>query len=151
MNAPEEVVWRVMNDHPGYATVADNISKVEVVKGDGMGMQRKCYGPNGESWLETCNLYEHGRAYGFRVHTDADDYPYPISDLRGEWSLERNGAGSTFTIKIKAAVKGNFLVRAMFKMAAKRQFKVVLMDLADAWAVRMEREAHMRIDDNNQL
>ncbi len=141
VSAPEDVVWRVMNDHPGYADVADNISKVEVVKGDGVGMQRRCYGPKGENWLETCDLYEDGRAFGFRIHTEADDYPYPISDLHGEWSVERNGNGSKFAIIIEAQPKGNLLTQTLFKTAAKRQFKVVLADLADAWAARMEREA----------
>lgn len=141
VDAPQEVVWRVMNDHPGYADVADNISKVEVVKGDGIGMQRRCFGPKGENWLETCDLYEDGRAYGFRIHTEADDYPYPISDLRGEWSVEPDGNGSRFAIRIEAVPKGNLFVQTMFKMAAKRQFKAVLVDLADAWADRMERES----------
>ena len=139
--ARRDVVWRVMNDHPGYADVADNLSKVEVVKGDGIGMQRRCYGLKGESWLETCDLFEDGRAFGFRIHTEADDYPYPISDLRGEWSVERDGEGSKFAILIEARAKGNPMTRALLKLAAKRQFKVVLADLADAWAARMEREA----------
>jgi hypothetical protein len=132
-----------MNDHPGYADVADNLSKVEVVNGEGVGVQRRCYGLKGENWLETCDLYDDGRAFGFRVHTGADDYPYPISDLHGEWSVEPNGAGSRFAISIEAAPKGNLLVQTLFKTAAKRQFKAVLVDLADAWADRMEREARV--------
>lgn len=141
VNAPEDVVWRVMNDHPGYADVADNIAKVEVVQGEGMGMQRRCYGPKGENWLETCDLYDEGRAFGFRIHTEAKDYPYPISDLHGEWSVQRDGQGSKFAIDIEAKPKGNFFIQTLFKSAAKRQFRVVLADLADAWAARMEQEA----------
>lgn len=141
VDAPQDVVWRVMSDHPGYADVADNLSKVEVVKGDGPGMQRRCYGPKGESWLETCDLYEEGRAFGFRVHTDAADYPYPLSDLHGRWSVARHGIGSKFAIRIEARPRGGLLVRTLFKAMAKRKFKIVLADLADAWAERMEREA----------
>lgn len=143
VNAPQGVVWRVMNDHPGYADVADNLSKVEVVKGEGVGMQRRCYGPKGENWLETCDLYDDGRAFGFRVHTEADDYPYPISDLHGEWSVEPSDTGSRFVISIEAAPKGNLLVQMLFKTATKRHFKTVLVDLAEAWADRMEREARV--------
>ncbi|WGH78576.1 SRPBCC family protein [Jannaschia ovalis] len=141
VDAPQDVVWRVMTDHPGYADVADNISKVEVVRGEGLGMQRRCYSPKGENWLETCDLYEDGRAFGFRIHTEADDYPYPISDLHGTWSVARDGEGSKFAIAIEARPKGDFLTQTLFKTAAKRQFKCVLSDLADAWAARMEREA----------
>lgn len=141
VRAPRDVVWRVMTDHPGYADVADNLSRVEVVKGDGIGMQRRCFGPKGENWLETCDLFDEGSAFGFRVHTEAADYPYPISDLRGKWSVIGDGDGSTFVIAIEAEAKGNPLARMLFGMAAKRQFRTVLADLADAWAARMEREA----------
>ncbi|MEQ8403131.1 MAG: SRPBCC family protein [Silicimonas sp.] len=141
VNAPADVVWRVMNDHPGYADVAGNLSRVEVVTGGGLGMQRRCYGPKGENWLETCDLYEDGHAFGFRIHTEAEDYPYPMSDLQGKWSVEDNGNRSKFAILIEAEPKGNLMTQTLFKMAAKRQFKVILIDLADAWAARMEREA----------
>jgi len=142
VHAPQDVVWRVMSDHPGYADVADNLSKVEVVKGEGVGMLRRCYGPKGESWLETCDLYQEGQAFGFRVHTEAADYPYPISDLRGRWSVTRHGTESKFAIRIEATPQGGLLARTLFKAMAKWRFKVVLADLADAWAERMEREAH---------
>lgn len=141
VNAPTDVVWRVMNDHPSYSDVADNISKVEVVSGDGLGMQRRCYGLKGENWTETCDLFEDGYTYGFKVHTDAADYPYPISELEGRWSVVPHGSGSQFTIDIHAIPKGNFLYRTMFRTVAKRRFKTILIDLANAWAKRMEHEA----------
>jgi len=141
VDAPRDVVWRVMTDHPRYADVADNISRVEVVAGNGEGMQRRCYGLKGENWLETCHLFDEGHAFGFRIHTEAEDYPYPISRLHGEWSVVPMEQGSRFTIDIEATPKGNFLARTLFKAMAKRQFRKVLADLADAWATRMEREA----------
>lgn len=141
VDAPRDVVWQVMTDHPRYADVADNISKVEVVAGNGEGMQRRCYGLKGENWLETCHLYDDGHAFGFRIHTEAEDYPYPISQLSGEWSVVPMDQGSRFTIDIEATPKGNLLARTLFKAVAKRQFRKVLADLADAWAIRMEREA----------
>lgn len=141
VDAPASVVWDVMTDHPGYAKVASNIAKVEVIAGDGLGMQRRCYGPKGENWSETCTLYEPGQAYGFLVHTEADDYPYPISELTGTWSVDEHPDSSEFHIEILARPMGNAVTRMLFVAAAKRQFKAVLIDLADAWAARMEREA----------
>lgn len=139
--APTETVWAVMTDHPAYADVASNISKVELLSGDGIGMERRCYGPKGENWRETCDLFDPGRAYGFRIHTDAPDYPYPIAELQGRWSVVPKGTGSEFSIHIDAKPKGNFLMRSLFKMAAKRKFKPILIDLADGWSARMEKEA----------
>ena len=69
VNAPTETVWEVMTDHPAYADVASNISKVETISGDGIGMKRRCYGPKGENWEETCDLFEPGKSFGFRIHT----------------------------------------------------------------------------------
>ncbi|MCV0425943.1 MAG: SRPBCC family protein [Roseibium sp.] len=139
--APVSAVWKVMNDHPGYAEVASNLSKVEVLSGDGIGMQRRCYGPKGEHWTETCDAFEVEQSYGFTIHTDAPDYPYPISDLKGRWSVTPVGNGAEFAIDITARPKGNFLMRLLFLLAAKKQFKGVLVQLADRWSERMEREA----------
>lgn len=141
VRAPSDVVWAVMTDHPAYADVADNISKVEVLSGDGLGMKRRCYGPQGENWEETCDLFEPGHAYGFRIHTQAEDYPYPFAELTGRWRVEEHPLGSEFYIDIVATLKGNGFSKWLFATVAKPQFKTILIDLADEWAARMEREA----------
>ncbi len=133
-----------MNDHPGYADVASNISKVEVISGNGLGMQRRCFGPKGENWTETCDVFEEGKSFGFKIHTEAPDYPYPIADLQGRWSVSPHGNGSEFAIDITAKPKGNFISRMLFSVVAKRQFRMVLIDLADAWAFKMENMTNPR-------
>jgi len=139
--APTITVWDVMTDHPAYADVADNLSKVEVLSGDGIGMTRRCYGLKGENWEETCYLYEPGHKFGFRIHTEANDYPYPFAKLTGLWTVEARPAGSEFDIQIVAVMKGNVLSRWAFYVMAKSQFETILIDLADAWAARMEAQA----------
>lgn len=139
--APTDIVWQVITDHPGYAEVADNLSKVELLSGDGIGMKRRCFGLKGEHWEETCTSHQDGVAYAFRVHTDAPDYPYPISELNGRWSVTQTETGSQFAIDILARPSGGILQRTLFSLVARRQFRAVLIDLADAWARRMETEA----------
>ena len=141
VNAAVPDVWKIMQDHPGYADVASNLTKVEVLSGDGLGMKRKCYGPKGESWQETCDHYVKDKAFGFRIHTDAPDYPYPFVELKGLWSVEPSGSGSEFAIELTARPKGNAITRALFAPIAKRRFTPVLIDLADVWAARMEKAA----------
>lgn len=130
-----------MTDHPAYADVASNIAEVEVLAGDGLGMRRRCFGPKGEHWEETCDVFEPGKSFGFRIHTEADDYPYPIDALTGRWSVRALEDGSEFDIQIVATPKGNAVSKWLFGMMAKTQFKNVLIELADGWAKRMEKEA----------
>ncbi len=142
VDAPATIVWQVMTDHPGYADVASNIAKVEVLSGDGLGMVRRCTDPKGASWLERCEHYLPNKEFGFTIDTDAPDYPYPIAALQGRWSVTPMAKGTAaFTIDINARPKGNALQRRLFMALAGPQFKPVLIDLADAWAARMEREA----------
>ena len=141
VEAPVDAVWQVMIDHPAYADVADNIAKVEVVSGQGLGMKRKCYGLKGESWSETCDIFEDGHLFGFKIHTDAPDYPYPFAELSGRWSVVPNEGGSAFSIVIHATLKGNWLMRTFFLIVGTRQFQTILIDLADAWAARMKIQA----------
>ena len=141
VNAPVTAVWQVMTDHPGYADVAKNLSKVEVLEGQGLGMKRRCAGPKGESWTETCDLYLEGREFGFSVHTEALDYPYPITELAGRWSVEPLEDGAVFSIRIEAVPKGGVVARGLFFLLGKRGFTNVLIDLSEGWADRMERMA----------
>lgn len=141
VKAPNDVVWKIINDHPAYADVADNISKVEVIEGDALGMQRRCYGPDGENWTETCDLYEEGRIYGFNVHTKADGYPYPFETVQGRWSVGSVGAESEFLIEIFVKAKGNAFARMMFNKIAPSKFSGLLERLGDRWAERMESTA----------
>lgn len=140
VKAGEDVVWQVMTDHPRYAEVAGNISRVDVLEGAGLGMKRRCFGLKGESWEETCTSYEDGRAFEFLVHTNAPDYPFPFKSLQGRWSLEPVREGTGFSIRIEAAVKGNGFARRLFYFLSKRPFEDILVELADAWALRMESE-----------
>jgi len=139
VQAPQDVVWQIITDHPAYADVADNISKVEVIEGHSKGMRRRCYGPDGESWTETCDLYEEGRIYGFTVHTEADSYPYPFETVRGQWSVCGAGADSEFLIEIFVKAKGNAFARFMFNKLAPSKFSGLLERLGDRWADRMEK------------
>ena len=141
VRAPAAAVWSVMTDHPRYADVASNTSKVEVISGSGLGMQRRCYGAEGERWMETCDRYEEGRAFGFRVHTEAPDYPYPIAQLNGLWCVVPRSDGAEFSIRIDATPKGGFFARILFSLVAGAKFKAVLIDLAEAWAARMETQS----------
>ncbi len=117
-SASPERVWQVMSHQEAYADVADNIESVEVTSGHGADMQRRCTDNAGRSWDETCTLWDEGRAYAFRVHTEAADYPYPIAALSGEWALKPMTDGTQITMTFNVTAKSGLLNGLMFKMMA---------------------------------
>lgn len=132
--------WAVISDHEGYADVADNLSKVELLGGSGMGMKRRCYDTRGRGWNERCVQWEEGRRYSFVVDTTAPDYPYPIAELQGTWGIEPAGARTRivmeFRVRPKRGVLGSILTRAMVG-----PFERTCDQLLTNWAGRMHASA----------
>lgn len=146
VHAAPEVIWAVMSDHGGYADVADNLSHVELLTPEGPEMRRRCAGAKGETWEETCTSFNPGTSFGFRVHTEAEDYPYPFSQVEGHWEVVTSGDTTGFRIDITAAPKGNWLAQKLVLLLALPKFRKVMADLGTAWAARMEREARATKD-----
>lgn len=142
VDAAPEVVWRVMADQEGYADVADNIGKVEVLEGSGLGMIRQCCDTAGRSWRERCTFWEDGRAFTFVVDTEAADYPYPLEYLQGRWSMTPVGD--------LVSVEMDFIVRPRSGLMNGLVFRMllgVLLPVCDRllanWAARMQSETEM--------
>ncbi len=135
--APAERAWQVISDQEGYAEVADNIGKVEIVSGRGQGMIRQCSDTDGRSWRETCTLWEDGHAFAFRVHTEAEDYPYPIAELTGHWSLEPEARGTRITMRFEIRAKPGLVNRALLGLMV-APFAKVCDRLLRRWAALME-------------
>lgn len=140
VNTTADLAWRVINNHQEYADVADNIAKVEVIKGEGFGMERRCTNLKGESWTEVANIWEEGRRYGFVVNTDAQDYPYPLQHLSGIWAVIPHDANCSelimeFKVIPKSGIKG-----MLFKRLMSLTFPKVVDKLFEKWAKKMERQ-----------
>ena len=115
-SAAPERVWSVMTDHEGYAAVADNLSKVEVLDGTGADTQRRCFDTRGRGWTENCILWDEGRAFAFRVNTEAPDYPYPIAQLMGEWSLSADPEVTRIHMRFEISPKDGLLNGLMLRL-----------------------------------
>lgn len=87
VNVDQQTAWQIISDLEGYADVAKNIAKVEVLSGETTEAIRRCWDNDGNSWTENATHWVEGKSYGFQVNTDAQDYPYPIERLEGSWSL----------------------------------------------------------------
>lgn len=135
-----EAAWKVMTDHQGYAEVADNLSRVEVVSGHGLGMCRRCYDTRGQGWSETCTLWDEGRAYAFSVDTQAPDYPYPLRELSGVWRVEPADGGSRVTLEFVARARWGVLGQLMLRLLARPAERICLR-LLERWEAVMLEQA----------
>lgn len=138
VTATPAAAWRVMTDHEAYVDVADNLSAVQIVEGNSKGMQRKCFDTDGNSWLETAHIWEDGKRYGFKIHTDADDYPYPLDNLEAVWAVEeigpnRSRVSISFDVTPSKSMKGE-----MFTKVSMIMFPKLLDRLLGRWGQKME-------------
>lgn len=135
--ASAERVWQVMSHQEAYADVADNISKVEITSGSGDTLERRCFDNDGKSWNESCTLWDEGRAFAFRVHTEAPDYPYPIAALAGEWSLSPVADGTQIQMVFHVTAKPGLMNGLLFRLMAV-PFSSVCDRLLQRWIDIME-------------
>lgn len=96
VTAPASAVWPLLSDHELYGRLAPNLSRVEVLGGEGEGMRRRCHDSLGRGWNETCTLWDDGRE--FAVEVDTSDYPYPLAQMRGRWTVDPDGEGSRISM-----------------------------------------------------
>ncbi|MEL6299371.1 MAG: SRPBCC family protein [Pseudomonadota bacterium] len=140
VRAPTDVAWDVMTDHEGYVDVAENLARVEVLRGDGKGMARRCTSAEGETWTETAHIWEEGRRYGFVIDTERPDYPYPLKRLVAVWSVEPDGPGASIVTIAFEVEPLNTLKAGLFIRISMVMFPKLLDRLLAKWKARMEHQ-----------
>jgi ribosome-associated toxin RatA of RatAB toxin-antitoxin module len=99
-DAPPDLVWEVITDTDLYAEVAPNLSRVEVLEGEGEGMVRECADTEGTAWTETCTAWEPGRRYAVEVHVEESPIHRPLfHSFAGEWAMEEREDGVLVTMR----------------------------------------------------
>jgi hypothetical protein len=97
VQAPVSVVWDVISDHRLFGQVAPNLSHVEVIAGQGEGMTRRCTSTGGDSWEESCVLWNPGREYSFEVTNRSARYP--LKQMRGTFGCIQSPDGVEITVR----------------------------------------------------
>ncbi len=111
-------VWPVVIDHEAYGRLAPNLSRVLPTGPDGPELSRRCWDTRGRHWDEHCVLWEAGVRFAVEVDTAADDYPYPLEYLRGEWAIrpiapDRTEVTVRFELRPKPGAAGAAFAAAM--------------------------------------
>lgn len=143
IHAPASIVWEVISDHPFFGEVAPNLSHVEVLDGDGLGMRRRCTGTDGVSWTEECVLWREGEVYAFEVDTSAPGYP--LARMVGTFGLEQRTDGVFITLRFDYLPRFNppllgWLMNQVLKRAGMRAAKTIM----DRWEAEIKRRAQQR-------
>ncbi|MGI8662240.1 MAG: SRPBCC family protein [Acidimicrobiales bacterium] len=123
-------VWPLLTDHDLYARLAPNLSRVDVLGGEGAGMQRRCYDTLGRGWNETCTLWDEGRQ--FAVDVDTSDYPYPLQEMRGRWAVEPDGDRSTVSMDFELVPRPGVL-GGVFLVTMLVAFKPIVRRIVRGW------------------
>lgn len=103
VEASRERAWEIVSDAANLAVHAPNLSKTEVVAGEGEGMVRRCYNAGGGGWNETCTLWQPGSRYTMEV--DTSDYPHPLSQMKGTWEVREHGDGALIRLRYEYVMK----------------------------------------------
>lgn len=118
LTGSREQVWAVVIDHEAYGRLAPNLSRVMATGPDGPALTRRCWDSRGRHWDEACVLWDDHHRFAVEVETAAEDYPYPLEYLRGEWSLRPVGGDRTevtirFELRPKPGAAGAAFATAM--------------------------------------
>jgi hypothetical protein len=128
--APPERVWPLLTDHHLYGRLAPNLSSVEVISEPGRPLRRRCANSAGETWAETCTLWDDGRR--FAVEVDTSDYPYPLAVMRGLWQVDPHPAGSRVTMRFGYRARPT-VAGGLFAIAFRPMFPPALARIFDGW------------------
>lgn len=130
VEAPKEMVWRMVSDVVEYAEIAPNLSKAVIEEGNGLGMRRRCWDTRGGTWAEQCVLWQEGHQYAMEV--DTSDYPYPLTKMRGTWAVEEQSQGTLIKMQFDYEWKYGRLGALLF-YPLQRGFGPICEKLLDNW------------------
>ncbi len=125
---PEDL-WPAVIDIVGAAEALPHLSGAEVLSGEGsIGRVCRCTNLKGQSWTETCFLWEEGRALGTRANADATDYPYPLEKLELTYHLTPRDGGTAVRMSFDYRMKYGLFGRLLGLAIGKRSFRKISAD-----------------------
>ena len=141
VQASKQKVWNVISDVGNYHKVtAGGIDDVQIISGSGLGMKRVCSAPNGDSWEETCTVWEPGNRFEFVVNTEREDYPLPFKKLSAVWKVDSISPNKSKIILDMTYEFENPFLAGYFLSIGKKQGDEDAKFLMDNWQRIVESE-----------
>lgn len=132
---PADAMWEVISDLGQIRQHAPSLKR-SIIEDDedcGIGSVRTCEDHNGRRWSEQCTDFRPGRGFALRFMTEADDFPYPATMMRGGWEVTAAQNGSRVMIWLELDPKPRWLSRiiiALLAFQADRSFPKIVASMA---------------------
>ncbi len=124
-----ETIWDILTDTEGFAEVAPDINRVELVSGEAKGMVRRIHHKSGRSWEEECKEWEPHSLFSMQV--DTANYPLPVSYMRRITSIEQKQKNIVLKIRYEYTPKYGPLGFFMDKHQVRPILKIFATQLLD--------------------
>jgi hypothetical protein len=102
---------------------------VEVISGPDQPL-RRCTSVGGQSWEETCTVWEEGRR--FAVTVDSAGYPYPLDAMGRLWQVDPHPEGSRVTMRFTYQARSS-IGGALFALALRVGGPWAIRRIFDGW------------------
>ncbi len=150
-DAGPEAVWPLVTDLVGAAEALPHLAGAEILSGEGgTGRISRCTNLKGQSWTETCFLWEEGRAFGTRANADATDYPYPLKKLELTYQLTPRDGGTIVRMSFDYRMKYGLFGRLLELAIGKRSFRKISADTFRDFRSRLELSRGIAANDVRQ-
>ena len=131
VKARKDMVWRVISDAGSLAEVAPHISRVDILEGEGVGLRRRLYDRQGDSWIEECVAWDEGSSYTMRV--DTSTYPFAFKKMQFTWSVEEQPHNVLIKMRHHFTPKYGALGRLILRLRFQRRFEETCQQLMESW------------------
>lgn len=131
-NANKADVWEIVSDTGNIDKYASNVDKSQIVSGSGKGMVRSC-SHGKKQWTETCSLWDEGNKISYIINTQAPDYPFPLSYLKGTWQVKELSANKTELLMHFDLIFNRNIQRVFLYPLLKTNFNKIANELLENW------------------
>ncbi|MEX2501977.1 MAG: SRPBCC family protein [Trueperaceae bacterium] len=134
VDRPAESMWEIIADLGAIQRYMPSLvhSTLDGGSEPGRGAVRTCVDRNGRSWSEACIGFEPGEL-ALRFATEAEDFPFPASEMYGGWKVEPDDHGCRVTVWWALRPRPDVLaplIMPIFAFRADRQISKVVRRMA---------------------
>jgi uncharacterized membrane protein len=144
VQASPAAFWDLVRDLDGIGRFSSTLESVEVT-GDRVGARRTCENPSGQRWAEDVIEWDDAaRTLTLKFDAEAPDFPLPVTEMYGGWSVEAAGDHAGVTVWYEYTVPGGLLGELAAPLVAQR-FRGMMEDTISNMEAEAQRIAGVTV------